>query len=106
MGQKLPPDQLELYRRTDEVLHYIWDPIGVAGDPYARDEYDSYLPHVYSHLLKGDEQGIRNYLLGVTENEMGMDASQFMSERIDRTVESLFEWKRKCLEEADQTSAS
>jgi hypothetical protein len=44
---KLLPHQDELYRRTDEVLHYIWDPIGVAGVPEARDEYDSYLPHAF-----------------------------------------------------------
>ena len=50
MGQKLPPDQMELYRRVDEVLHYLWDPIGVAGAPEARDEYYSYLPHVFSLL--------------------------------------------------------
>ena len=63
MGQKLVPNDLALYRGTDEVLHYIWDPIGVAGCPYARDEYHGYLPRVYSLLIAGDEQAIRIYLL-------------------------------------------
>ena len=36
----------ELHRRTDEVLHYIWDPIGVSGVPTARDEYSGYVPRL------------------------------------------------------------
>jgi hypothetical protein len=51
MGKKLSPKDKERYKRTDEVLHYIWDPIGIAGAPEARYEYHSYLPHVFS-LLK------------------------------------------------------
>jgi hypothetical protein len=39
MGRKLSPEQNELYKRVDEVLHYVWDSIGVAGEPHARDEY-------------------------------------------------------------------
>jgi len=63
MGQKLPPKEAELYRRCDEVLHYIWDPIGVAGAPGARDEYQGYLPHVFS-LVQNDAkpQEIAEYL--------------------------------------------
>jgi len=42
----------ELLVRVDEVLHYVWDPIGVAGAPGARDEYGSYAPKVVG-LLRG-----------------------------------------------------
>jgi hypothetical protein len=48
MGKMPPPDESELYRRVDEVLYYVWDPIGVSPAPSARDEYDSYLPIIYS----------------------------------------------------------
>lgn len=48
MGQKLPPNEKELYKRCSEVLHYIWDPIGVAGTPETRDEYDSYVPSIFA----------------------------------------------------------
>ena len=51
MGKKLDPQQMELYRATDEVLHYIWDPIGVSDAPNARDEYSSYLPQVFKMLF-------------------------------------------------------
>jgi hypothetical protein len=53
MGQKLPPVEEELYRRCDEVLHYVWDPIGVAGTPETRDEYDSYVGPIFSLVNEG-----------------------------------------------------
>jgi hypothetical protein len=73
MGQKLSPPDLELYQRVDEVLHYIWDSIGVSGEPMARDEYYSYLPHVFS-LLKSNENPapIEKYLFEVATDRMGL----------------------------------
>ncbi|WP_342616474.1 hypothetical protein [Rhodoferax sp. GW822-FHT02A01] len=53
MGHKLSPHDNELYQRVDEVLHFIWDPIGVAGIPAARGEYNSYLPLVFQMLKSG-----------------------------------------------------
>ena len=52
MGSKLPHQEMKLYRQTDETLHYMWDPIGVAGIVQARDEYQSYLPQVFQLVLK------------------------------------------------------
>ena len=73
MGKQPPPKETSLYRRTDEVLHYLWDPIGVAGIPAARDEYDSYLPTVLSLLNKGaEEREIAMYLQGVARDDMGL----------------------------------
>lgn len=39
MGTKLEPREEELYRRIDEVFHYVWGPIRISGIPMARDEY-------------------------------------------------------------------
>jgi hypothetical protein len=50
MGQKLADSELELYRSVDEVLCYVWDLIGVAYSPAARDEYHGYLPEVFAML--------------------------------------------------------
>jgi len=76
MGQNLSPHQNELYRRTDEVLHYIWDPIGVAGVPEARDEYDSYFPHVFSLLVNNPKAGeIQNYLIKIEGENMGLSVN-------------------------------
>lgn len=53
MGQKLGDTELELYRRVDEVLYYVWDPIGVAPNAVTRDEYQRYLPEVFA-MLQGE----------------------------------------------------
>ena len=53
MERRLDSGQKKIFQRVDEVLHYIWDPIGVSEIPVARDEYHSYTPQVFSLLLKG-----------------------------------------------------
>jgi hypothetical protein len=42
-----------LTERVSQILHYDWDPIGIAGIPEARDEYDSYVTPIVQLLLKG-----------------------------------------------------
>lgn len=91
MGKKLSPLDLELYQRTDEVLHYLWDPIGVAAEPMARDEYQAYLPQVFG-LLKDNatEEKIAAYLETVATERMGFNASLKQSNHI---ASVLLEWK-------------
>ena len=70
MDNKLPPEQAELVQRCDELLHYLWDPIGVAGSPGARDEYASYLPDLVDLLSNGSAQTpIEAYLLQTSQGE-------------------------------------
>ena len=91
MGRKSPPDELELYKRCDEVLHYIWDPIGVAGAPGARDEYESYLPEVFKLLhagAGGDE--IADYLVRIETERMDMLANRAGAKN---AAVALLEWR-------------
>jgi hypothetical protein len=92
MGQKLSPADMELYRRVDEVLHYVWDPIGVAGNPMARDEYDGYLPHVFGILKEnGGAEEIARYLGKVEVDRMGL------KENVDgnkEVAQALLEWRK------------
>lgn len=63
----------ELYVRVGEVLHYFWDPIGIAGIPAIRDEYDSYVPKVYELLVAGkSEKTIAKYLMDVEHESIGL----------------------------------
>jgi hypothetical protein len=81
----------ELYLRVDEVLHYLWDPIGVSGIPMARDEYQSYVPQVVMLLKENaNAEQIANYLNEVVTKRMGL------SENLDATlhvVAVLLDWK-------------
>jgi hypothetical protein len=42
--------QKEIYKSVDEILWNEWDPIGV-NDIAPRDEYQSYVPEIFSMLI-------------------------------------------------------
>ena len=93
MGQKLNPKENELYKRTDEVLFYIWDPVGVSKEPYARDEYLAYLPQVFQLLLNNKpKEIIVEYLLSVVSDKIGLSPNKKETEEV---VEILKEYKEK-----------
>ena len=64
----------ELSRRVGEILHYIWDPIGVRGAPRARDEYDNYVSPILE-LLEG----------GATETELSACLTEIATEAMGLT---------------------
>lgn len=73
MGKKLPPEQLEFYKRIDEVLFYKWDPIGISDGDWARDEYQSYLPKVFAYAMESKSpEPIAKYLGVVSTESMGL----------------------------------
>ncbi|RDV00214.1 hypothetical protein [Trinickia dinghuensis] len=91
MGQKFADSELELYGRVDEVLCYVWDPIGVAYSPAARDEYQGYLPKVFATLQEGvDATSVAAYLDSVAAESMGLNANPEHSKRV---AELLVDWK-------------
>lgn len=85
------PAEDTLWRLVDEVLHYLWDPIGIRGIPAARDEYRSYVPDVVSVLLDGGGRDeIVEYLLWVERDRMEMPPRQDHARHIgDLLVEHL-----------------
>ncbi len=62
----------ELRKRVDEVLFYVWDPIGVSQEPFARAEYEEYVPRILELLEKNDAGAISAYLAETEVNTMGM----------------------------------
>lgn len=76
MGRKLPPDQLELYKRVDEILFYRWDPIGISDSDWPRDEYQSYLPRVFGMVLESETPDkIAEFLGRIATENMGLGSS-------------------------------
>lgn len=77
MGKKLPPDELALYNAIDEILWKDWDPIGVNDMPEARDEYQSYLPHIFRLAIEGkDAEHISSSLIATIEGNIGLCADK------------------------------
>ncbi|MDR0458117.1 MAG: hypothetical protein LBH10_03690 [Burkholderiaceae bacterium] len=84
---------MALYRACDEVLHYVWDPIGIATIPQARDEYYGYLPVIFDMIRDGrQESDIAKYLTHVVTVCMGL--SKANDEHTISVVRLLLEWKR------------
>ena len=76
MGKKLPPDQMELYRRVDEILTYLWDPIGISWVPQARDEYSAYLPQVFKRVIDGQSANkIADCLIQFETESIGLNST-------------------------------
>ncbi len=94
MGQQLSPEHEELYRRIDEVLHYLWDPIGVSSHPEARSEYHFYLPHVFSLLTSGAKaREISDYLASVSTERMGFPDTSSGREHDQKITAILIRWR-------------
>lgn len=81
----------QLYRLCNEVLFYVWDPIGVSTSAAARDEYDAYAKTVFKYLQDDkNAKKIADYLGKVRTTSIGLPAEP----REDRKVaELLVTWR-------------
>jgi hypothetical protein len=83
----------EFNNRADEILHYIWDPIGVAGAVMARDEYSGYVPKLVTLLMANSPAStIANYLTDIRTKHMELPPNR---EKDEAAVQLLLEWKAK-----------
>jgi predicted RNase H-like HicB family nuclease len=102
MRRAEPVVRSELERRCEEVLHYVWDPIGVSGEPGARDEYVVYVPHVCGLLRTGaTEKEVVAYLDSAVGEAMGLQPD---SGRTAKAARVLIDW-RDWLNETPLTEA-
>ena len=96
MNNRLSTSEKELYRRVDEILFYLWDPIGICDIPMARDEYQSYLPQVFKLLINDSkDHEVSAYLIKVESGSMGMSAK---SKKALEVARLLVETKEALLE--------
>jgi len=80
----------DLYRRIEEVVHYIWDPIGVSGIPQARDEYNSYMTAIFGRVKAGKEEEIVEYMRWAVSENMGLSFDQ---DKAKESAKIMLEWK-------------
>jgi hypothetical protein len=88
--ESLMPNDKELFQRIDEVVHYIWDPIGVSHIPEARDEYHSYLTEIYARVKLGDKDKVIEYMKWVVTDQMGMS---FNHDQSEQAVVTMLKWQ-------------
>ncbi len=86
----------ELDRRVDEVLFYVWDPIQINDDPFARWEYSNYVPKTLQLVMENDTpEPISAYLEEVVTEMMELAPCK---EKSDFTARLLLR-HRKVMEE-------
>jgi len=91
MTSRLSLQDQKLLRITSEVLHYLWDPIGVAGVPQARDEYDGYVGPVFTLIRSGSsDTDISAHLEQIVANRMGLPSRK---DRSDEAAAVLTGWR-------------
>jgi hypothetical protein len=88
---KLSPEHKALYKAIDEILWNDWDPIGMKLNEGPRDEYESYVPPVFSLRIKGaDVETIASYLFEIETKRMEYDDGY---EKCKRVAEKIFNLK-------------
>jgi len=66
-------EEKPIYKRIDEILWFDWDPIGVNDTEQARDEYQSYIPRIFSLKINGgDKETIAQHLYKIETDNMGL----------------------------------
>lgn len=95
MGSKMTEPDLTLYRIVDEVLYYLWDPIGIANSAGPRDEYRMYVPKVFELVKMADGPTLSAYLLSVERDRMGLAGHSAPAHQI---AEVLLAWRVRIFE--------
>ncbi|NQX82841.1 MAG: hypothetical protein HRT66_12740 [Flavobacteriaceae bacterium] len=72
----------ELERRVDEVLFYVWDPIGVSDTPAARGEYSSYTMTILKYVLEEDLKKIASQLSKIESSSMELTTNEIKNLKI------------------------
>lgn len=76
-----------LLKRVDEILFYLWDPIGVKEEPAARSEYAGYVGVIFSLLISSKDQNtIAKQLMVFEENNMGLATNELQALKIGKIL--------------------
>lgn len=87
----MPSHKDELYGRVDEVLFYVWDPIGVSDEPCARGEYRGYVLQILRLVETSDDVApISARLAEIIRTQMELAADEDLC---DKTAELLLRHK-------------
>ena len=95
MTQMRSSQEQELYIRTDEALFHLWDPNCLSIDDQFREEYLTYLPHVFDLLISSEDGAeLIDYLLFIEESQYGVKKGDNLAlERACRLVSTLLAYK-------------
>jgi hypothetical protein len=78
---------LDRARRYHQAIHDIllreWDPIGVADEPKAHDEYDAYIHEIHGMLIRHEPRHkLVDHLWWIQTNHMGLFGNRSLTEAV------------------------
>ncbi len=76
----------ELTARIDEVLYYLWDPIGVSDEPCARGEYSNYVGIITTLVIEENEFKIAEKLSEIESVNMGLTKNPEKNKQIAKRL--------------------
>lgn len=80
-----------LKQRVDEILFYVWDPLGFAPKTEHRTEYETYVPGILSMVEKdADAKALAKRLKEIVRTQMGRTG---FAESSDKAGEMLVAWR-------------
>lgn len=96
----------QLYIITDELLFNVWDPLCLSFDQQYREEYLSYLPHVFDLLLNTkDGLDLYDYLVYIEEIELGGFKGDIVARRrASRIVNTLLRYRKSLFNKSPKSS--
>jgi hypothetical protein len=74
--------------RIREILLDVWDPLGVGKNWHLHDEYDGFLPRIFTALRKGDHNSLY-VMFDDIERELGVTSSHDQRTRAMQALLSL-----------------
>lgn len=86
-------ERLDRAKRYHEAIRVIllreWDPIGVASEPAAQDEYDGYIHEIHGMLIRHEPRHrLLDHLWWVETEHMGLFGNRRRTEAvIERLIE-------------------
>jgi hypothetical protein len=67
----------QYHESIHRILLHEWDPIGVAEEPEAQDEYDNYIPKIHGMLLRHEPRDkLRDHLWWLETEHIGLCGSR------------------------------
>ena len=70
MSAELSGNEKELIKRIDDILYYIWDPIGISNEPQTRNEYSSYVPEIFDLTKRNASEEVIAQKLNYIQTEI------------------------------------
>jgi len=81
----------ELRKRINEILLYVWNPIGIEATSKTSHEYETYAGQVLELVLKNaGKEEVSDYLSKVVQEQLGLDPNQ---EHNDIVAVLVCDWK-------------